>query len=141
MTSSQPVVTPNALIFTPDNKNCYAYSGLITSTSNETTALDFTTDSEYLVGEFQVNAGYDDDNATEAATATVAQIQFNDQGLVLIGCGGATPDRRPSSIQQKIIIPPFTHVKCLMRSETEADKYISMTFTGQAIGKKDVGYQ
>jgi hypothetical protein len=112
-------------------KHAYAFSGLFVCSSNAQTVLKFTTGAEYLVGEFQVNAGYDDDNATEAATATTGQIKLDGQGIGIIGCGGATPDRRPSSVQQKVILAPFTSVECIMHSETEGDKFMSMTFVGE----------
>ena len=38
----------------------YAFSGLLPVSADVTTVLEFTTGSGYIVGEFQVNAGYDD---------------------------------------------------------------------------------
>jgi len=52
MTSSQPIVTRNALNFTPDNLRCYAYSGTLNVTAETVTALNFTTETAYIVGSF-----------------------------------------------------------------------------------------
>ena len=126
---SNPAGTGTGLNYV--GKHAYAYGGLLVASATTTTVLKFRTGSEYLVGEFQLNAGYDDDDPTEAATATVGEIKFDGQGIAIIGCGGSTPDRRPSSIQQKAIIPPFTEVECTIDSTDSADQYTSMTFVGE----------
>jgi len=57
VTSSQPVTTPNALNFTPDNKNAYAYSGALTiTTGSYATGLEFSTNSEYILAKFQITS-------------------------------------------------------------------------------------
>jgi len=117
-------------------EHVYAFSGLLPVSADVTTVLEFTTGSGYIVGEFQVNAGYDDDNASAAATPTLANILFNDLSIGLIGCGGQTPDRRPSSITQKVVIPPNTKVTGTLDSTATADQYYSMTFVGRLYGVK-----
>ena len=115
-------------------EHAYAYSGLLAVSADVTTVLEFTTGSGYIIGEFQVNAGYDDDNAAGAATPTLANILFNDLSIGLIGCGGQTPDRRPSSITQKVVIPPNTKVTGTLDSTATADQYYSLTFVGRVYG-------
>jgi len=141
MTSSQPVVTPNALNFTPDNLHCYAYGGLNASSVTSASILLFETNSEYIIGEFQINAGLDDDDPASSVAPTTLIIKFNDVGVSMIGCSGATTDRRPSSIRQRLIIPPFTKVECIIDSQDFADKYNSATFIGKAIGMTDISFQ
>jgi len=114
--------------------HAYAYSGLLEVSADIVTVLEFTTGSGYLVGEFQVNAGYDDDNAAGAATPTVANISFNGLSIGIIGCGGQTPDRRPSSITQKVVIPPNTEVVGTLDSSATADHFYSLTFVGRVYG-------
>ena len=114
--------------------HAYAYSGLLEVSADIVTVLSFSTGSGYLVGEFQVNAGYDDDNAAGAATPTLANILFNGNSIALVGCGGQTPDRRPSSISQKVVIPPLTEVVVTLDSTATADHHYSMTFVGRVYG-------
>jgi len=141
MTSSQPVITPNALNFTPDNKRCYAYGGTNASSATSTTYLLFDTNSEYIIGEFQINAGLDDDTPSESVAPTTLLIKFNDIGIAIIGTGGGSTDRRPSSTIQRLIIPPFTKVECIVDSLDAADKYNSVTFTGEAVGMIKTDFQ
>jgi len=115
----------------------YAFSGLNVSSATAKTVLSFRTGNFYLVGEFQVNAGYDDDDVTAAAASTLANIKFNGISIAIIGCGGATPDRRPSSIAQPVVIPPYTEVECIVDAVDEADQYNSMTLIGKIYGKVD----
>jgi len=111
--------------------HAYAFSGLNVSSATPITVFSFTTGNYYTVGEFQINAGYDDDDAAASAAATLATIKFNGTSIAIIGCGGATPDRRPSSITQAVVIPPYTEIECTIDSVDEADQYNSMTFVGR----------
>jgi len=52
LTSSQPITTPNAINFTPDNKHAYAYSGIVGVTNIEVALLEFETNSEYIIARF-----------------------------------------------------------------------------------------
>jgi len=111
--------------------HCYAFGGLNVASATPLTTLDFTTGTEYIVGEFQVNAALDDDDPAGSVKPTTLNIKFNGQSIAIIGCGGATPDRRPSSIGQKVVIPPRTKVECIVDSVAEADSYNSVTFIGR----------
>jgi len=112
----------------------FAFSGLNVSSVTPITVFSFSTGEGLIVGEFQVNAGYDDDDAAASAASTLATIKFNGISIAIIGCGGATPDRRPSSITQPVVIPPWTKVLCTIDSVDEADQYNSMTFIGRVYG-------
>ena len=116
--------------------HCYAFGGLTEATEDPTTVISFTSGSGYIVGVFQVNAAYDDDNPAAASIATLGAIKFNGITIAIIGCGGGTPDRRPSSVTQDVIIPPRTQVVCEIDSVTTADRYNSLTFTGRVYGEK-----
>ncbi len=143
MTSSQPVATPNALHFTPDNKHCYAYSGevQVTNSAGQRTMLEFITNSEYIVGRFSFgNADADFSGAKDIGY----QINFND---VLIFAQVSASDSDGTMIYdgacflQDIIIPPFTTVK-ITGFTTDTDNIGSFAmFSGKAFGMTDTGYQ
>jgi len=109
----------------------YAYGGLKVSSTTPNTVLSFTSGNYYLVGEIQVNAGLDDDDPAGSVVPTTLNIKFNGASIAIIGCGGATPDRRPSSITQAVVIPPYTEVECIVDSMDEADRYNSVTLVGR----------
>jgi len=115
-------------------EHCYGYGGLTEAVEDPTLVLSFTSGAGYIVGVFQVNAAYDDDNPSSAAVQTLAAIKFNGITIAIIGCGGGTPDRRPSSVTQDVIIPPGTEVVCEIDSVTTSDKYNSLTFIGRVYG-------
>jgi len=135
MTSSQPVVTPNALNFTPDNKNVYAYSGIVSIATSDTTALEFNTNSEYLIVELNVDT---DDNSTNNH---IWNIYFND--IIVVTMGGDNSRRnvdydfgRPI----KLIIPPFTDFKIIGKMSTGAIGW-TVVLTGKAYGMIETGFQ
>ncbi len=76
MTSSQPVVTPNALNFTPDNKHCYAYSGDIPASTSPTQVLEFNTNTEYVMANIIWNGHVDNGNIGVGVVGTI-EIKFN----------------------------------------------------------------
>jgi hypothetical protein len=122
----------NTLQFTPDNKFCYAYNYYAT-TATARSVLTFQTNSEYIVGTIQLNAGVDDDDPSQATVQSTALIQFNNNNISLLAASsGATPDRRPSSNTQELIIPPFTTVNIIVDDYNDvADTFGSIGFTGK----------
>jgi len=94
-----------SLQFTPDNKYAYAYSGqndLVDN--NETTMLEFKTDSEYIEGTVQFNMVQD------TADDMFYRIRINDvvvMGYLTIGAQQGTDANNVIPI----IIPPFSNVK------------------------------
>ena len=133
MTSSQPVTTPQALNFTPDNKHCYAYSGVINE-SGETTYLDFTTNSEYIKSKIQA--------VTDQANGDDFNIKFyiND---VVVGVAHAFFYSNSTYVvdpEWELIIPPFSRVKITIQNINSADEWAVM-LTGEVFGMTEVGYQ
>jgi len=138
MTSSQPVVTPNALNFTPDNLHCYTYSGLRNSgdSSAQVTFLNFKTQSEYIVGKFQFFYATD----TVQGSDMIYRIKLNDQiisqYLDIEDIRMAGDPHQPI----RVIIPPFTEVTVTIASIAGAQQQ-SVIFTGKAIGMIETDYQ
>ena len=133
MTSSQPVTTPNALNFTPDNNNGYAYSGTVSATNVETTLLEFETNSEYLTGEFNFNKNTGDGDDINY------QVYLNDQVIQ-----GWMHDYSARGFRNlvKIIIPPFSKVKTTATNDTSSTgRAILCSFTSKAFGMTTTGYQ
>jgi len=138
MTSSQPVTTPNAINFTPDNLHAYAYSGLRDSGASdaEVTFLNFKTQSEYIIGKFQLFYATD----TIQGSDMVYRIKFNDQ--IIAQYNDVEEPRSNTDPHQPIhlIIPPFTEVTVTIASIAGAQQQAAI-FTGKAIGMADTGYQ
>jgi len=137
MTSSQPVVTPTALNFTPDNKRVYAYSGLIGVDSTETTLLDFTTQSEYIDSLMVLNYA----GGLAFAEDFYFQIYFNDVVVFGVVIGQATRENANSN-GIPMVIPPFTTVKITADNITDGDtRLMSAHVVGMAYGTIETGYQ
>jgi len=138
MTSSQPVKTPNALNFTPDNKHCYAYSGAIANDGgNETTLLNFSTNSEYIKGTIQTGTSHTGDHSDTFRF----RIYFNDIAVYDFLDDGAQFYVDPH-IPINLVIPPFTDVKVTGdNTASTAVKVIMAILTGEAFGMTDTGYQ
>jgi len=140
VTSSQPVVTPTALNFTPDNKHCYAMSGnaLTAASLAFDTLLEFTTQSEYIMGNLVSYGATDIANPSQGAHS-LTQILFNDISLGLIKLeSGKEGMQAYASIP--LLIPPFTKVTISLAAES-ANWYSSVTFSGEAIGMTETGFQ
>jgi len=141
MTSSQPVVTPNAINFTPDNLHCYAYSGNISLSTTAKLQLNFSSQSEYIVAKI-VFTGPASFTNPSGERDSMFRVDFNDTtvawshrltGSSLLGTGETTIN---------IIVPPFTEVKIYADSSgSDADYYTAVVFTGQAIGMTETGFQ
>ena len=135
MTSSQPVTTPDTLIFTPDNKHAFIYSGETSATDSEATFFETTTTSYYLVGQIQFTtpAGTSDD--------IVFRNYLND---IQVSGGAWTDTRQNESINQPIliIIPPFTKfsARCLNVTSSSARECYAMG-TFKVFGAIETGYQ
>lgn len=136
MSSSQPVVTPNALNFTPDNKHCYAYSGKVTVNNNLNNMIEFDTNSEYLKIEIQ----YFKDSVTSENYEY--GVQFNDQEIVLGEFTSPLEDNPNIPNPIVLIVPPFTNVKCTLQNISDSSgRNWTLTLTGKVFGMADVGYQ
>jgi len=134
MTSSQPIATPNAINFTPDNKRAYAYSSAQILTGGAfLKQLDFETNSEYIVASFTWANG--ETNATRDVYIT---IDFNEVSVYLsrwenpnITDKGASP--------LVLVIPPFTHVECYQKNDGTTTGCFTMT--GKVYGMTETGFQ
>ena len=137
MSSSQPVKTPNALNFTPDNKHAYAYSGAIpiSSSDGEKTYLEFKTNSEYIDAFFQ--AFYGD----LSSDWWKFNIYFDDQLMSQWATNHNASNFNEDLESIRMIIPPFTTVKCTLAVGTATVDYMNVNVTGKAYGMVDVGYQ
>jgi len=124
-----------SLQFSPDNKFCYAYNYYAMSATARS-ELTFTTGSEYIKGILQLNAGIQDGDPSAATVQSMATISFNGSNVSrLAASSGATPDRRPSSNTQELIIPPFTTVDIIVDDYNDyADRFGSLGFTGEVKG-------
>ena len=137
MTSSQPVVTQNAINFTPDNLHCYAYTGIVGAVGSGTYAehLNFDTNSEYIKARVMIQYG-------EPASDNLEwQILFNN--IVVANSNSqvtSTSNTFPDFVD--LIIPPFTNfVWQITNSSGGTARDVTCTFTGKAVGMTETGYQ
>tara|TARA_R110000822_G_scaffold12253_1_gene44485 strand:+ start:541 stop:972 length:432 start_codon:yes stop_codon:yes gene_type:complete len=121
------------LQFTPDNKRCFAYGGTLSAiTGSLTTYLEFTTASEYIQGELQLNSALR--ILSSEVKQSFGQISFNDEIIALITTGNEADDAAFFS-QCKLIIPPFTKVTIKLASDVnQSDTLQTATFTGNVYG-------
>jgi len=138
MTSSQPVVTPNAINFTPDNKHAYVYSGAIEVANTAITLAEFTTQSETLIGKAQF---FYVENANDRFAYTV---KFNDEIVAQYYVFGPADTNGEHLLSNPVIliIPPFTNVKLLAQNiENTNSRQQCTSFTGKAYGMIKTDYQ
>jgi len=139
VTSSQPVVTPNALNFTPDNKNFYSYSGGVASSAgNFVTMIEFTTQSETLVGHIVFSGpilASDPGNGSDGNF----KLSMNGAEILIINMGSGAEDMQSHSTTP-VIIPPFTTVKIEYLS-ADASRTGYANLVGEAFGMIKTEYQ
>jgi len=133
VTSSKPVVTRNAINFTPDNKRAYTFSGDIlvsAGSSADTLMLEFDTQSYYLDGIL---------NFCEEAIASdnvFFVVQFND--IIVVNVAYDASPTYTNTIYP-ILIPPFTNVKIYWGCSS-AEKGTAW-ITASVFGITETGYQ
>ena len=140
MTSSQPVVTPNALNFTPDNKRCYAFSGAVAAVNSTQTLFNFTTTSEYIVATLTMTAPIRMDVVGDGKGRNY-QLDYNGQtvGLYMVE---AISEDMPSNTEVRILIPPFTSVVLTCYdTATSASHLGTANLTGEAYGMTETDFQ
>ena len=94
------------LQFTPDNKLAYGFSGLFEfDNSGFKAGLDFTTESEYLIG--RVYWGYPEDSSDNIQS----QIYLNDVKVYAQFHSYTGHDYQSAPMFLDIVIPPFTNCK------------------------------
>jgi len=134
MTGASPIVTQNAINFTPDNLRCYAYSGTLEiADTNTHTALSFITGTYYCAVDFLFW------RRSWESNDVAFWIEFNGQ-QVLAWIGGSNP---PGGSEKKpIIIPPFTEVIAYIdKQEHSSTSKVGVNMTGEVYGTIETGYQ
>jgi hypothetical protein len=103
--SGETVTSKSALQFTNDNKKAYAFSGYIDVDNNETTLLEFNTNSEYIDAIISVS------NASGSGDDMRYYIYYNN--VIVFGWYYDSPSYTGNLATTPIplIIPPFTTVK------------------------------
>jgi len=138
MTSSQPVVTQNAINFTPDNKHCYAFSGIVGVTNVEKVLIEFQTNSEYIKGKIQMTC------AISTGHDTRYKIYFNDVIIFQYGMDTSGQYGTEEDPDQPVfvIVPPFTSVKITATNVSTSDSIDQVAvITGRAYGMTETGFQ
>jgi len=108
----------------------YAYAGEFSEITTPQLVLDFTTGAGIIFGELQFNSfvGQTDPNAGSRGTCA---ITINDEPMGIIKAA-ASSDTTPSSVKQKLILPPFTHFTATIdASSVSATNKASVIFTGR----------
>jgi len=133
MTSSQPVVTRNAINFTPDNKRAYAYSGSMVLSTAYQEFLNFNTNSEYILCEINFVGEWDSLGANDFYT----RVYFNNQ---IIMFDDTSAELAPNVWPVRLIIPPFTHVIIDGKAQAGTPEF-SCVLIGDVYGMKKTEYQ
>jgi|TARA_R110002096_G_C14112434_1_gene679961 hypothetical protein len=124
--SGQTVTSFNALQFTNDNKYAYAYSGaVIANTTLEVDLMEFSTNSEYLVGV----AAFDYDN--EENMRIRWRLYFNDVVVAFPTTRYQDTDVNPTNILE-LVVPPFTTVRFTAQEQVATTDDLFCRFTGKA---------
>jgi len=140
MTSSQPIVTQNAINFTPDNKRCYAYSGTGTAgTTADFVGLNFETNSEYLV--VRIYVLYDaDDLASGSQFGYFFEMNGVQVAFTRREASAADIVDSPLPSYLDLIIPPFTAFTATAFSNASGMD-VGFQLTGKVYGMTETGYQ
>ena len=113
-----------SLQFSPDNKLAYAFSGQFGVDDNETTLLEFQTDSEYLIAKVQFNS------MNELAQECGYRIYFNNVIISNFLAGNNAPDYSAKPYNTTtLIIPPFTSFKATAQNLDDSVTLTNQTFT------------
>jgi len=138
MTGASPIVTQNAINFTPDNLRCYAYSGNVTINNTSKTLLSFQTNSEYIKATIQFYGDFADMASNKKI---IEQIEFNGIQIVdktrLNNAAQVLVDLDPIYL----IIPPFTEVSVIYTTDMASDLDYGVTLIGEVYGMTETGYQ
>ena len=133
MTSSQPIITPQAVNFTPDNMHFYAYSGIKASSATPTNFIDFHTQSYYLVGHWQPTYLGDSTNNIRY------DIQIN--GILVAGTEVTASRDYAPYVKLQIIIPPFSHVEIIIDNLSGGTNTAGVVLMGRVYGMTETEYQ
>jgi len=123
-------VTSPKLIYTPDGKRCYGYSGTFGSSIASQTIFDSLSSSAgtYIVGEFQYNQPVDPESLADESGAV--QIKFN--GVTISIMKVSDGSGMTGSVTQKVIIPALTRIVVTSESgDNQSARLQSLTFVGK----------
>ena len=128
---SNPAGTGGGLNYVGDR--CYAYGGQFAAvTGSLTTYFNFTTGAESIDGVLQLNSGLR--ILTAEVKQMFMQVEFNSEVIANLTAGPETDDA-PFFATTRLIIPPFTKVKCSIASDVnQAATFGTATFVGKIIG-------
>ena len=112
--SGETVTSRNALQFTNDNKNAYAFSGEVDIDNATTTMLEFQTNSEYLISKLQIM------NGTTSNEDFKYLVFFNNVIVAQWHCLQVTDKEINMPNIYNFIIPPFTLVKVTAQNTSSA---------------------
>jgi len=128
---SSDVVTGFGLQFTNDNKFCYAYSGARSTSSSNTTFIDFTTNSEYIVARIQPVY------FSQGTNNIAYQVDFNGSAVQY---AEVTSSRDYTPFQDiHLIIPPFTRVEIKLDNLSGGSEVAGVALTGKVGMPQRVG--
>jgi len=135
VTSSQPIVTPNAINFTPDNLRCYAYSGVISDASSAATssALLFETTSYYLDAKLTIT------NDEAGGGAQYIECFFNDIKVLRTISDSSGGSNAYIDTPFYLLIPPFTKFELKVGANTDTD--FTAWLSADVYGSIETGYQ
>jgi len=102
----------------------YAYNNYAASTT-ASAKLDFTTGSEYIVGELTLGPLVNLTDTTDGKRST-ASIKLNGAVVGTMSIDAIAADQQTPAIMP-IVIPPFTHVEFVVKGQAD-----SATYTGTA---------
>jgi len=118
-----------SLQFTPDNKQCYAYSGIMSIDQNETTMIEFDVNSEYIVSNIQFNS-----NLSLGDDMYRFKVYLNDICVQAHLTGRHEYDQKYENFLQ-IVVPPFTTVKLTAQNINDTnDRDQIVSFIGSVHG-------
>ena len=110
-------------IRTNEGNFAYGYSGVVTANGSDTTALEFTTGSETIVGKCYPTLNSD----AMGANFLTMQVKFNSEIIIIY------KERRDLGAQMDtpfdIVIPPYTHVQVIF-PDNGRDADLTAVITG-----------
>ena len=108
-------------------KHAFGYSGNATVTDSVLSLLDFSTGTEYIVGQMQPFVG-----TANASDNYQFIIKFNGQ---IIATMVTTSDINNRDYISYLVIPPFTHIEITAANITDTSaNLVSATITGRVYG-------
>ena len=102
-------------------EHCYAFSGAIEASDSIQTLLDFTTGSEYIVGELTLGPLVNLTDTTDGKRST-ASIKLNGAVVGTMSIDALAADQQTPAIMP-IVIPPFTHVEFVVKGQADSASY------------------